>query len=735
MHPQIPLIEKHLRILFEPCADHYPDGLLEIRCIHPTQTATNGNKLVKAQLFNIASQINAAVKWAVAMNNEGFNAYVGVNPRKPGTPPFGAASAEDIDIAFFNFADIDRQESIDILERGAPIPYTFSVTTGTQPVQRPHIYWQLAHPVRNMKAWSDTQAGIADFFKSDRVIDPPRIMRLAGTVNWPDVKKTAKGYQVETVNIRTEYPEPREPVNSFELHKAFVTKPAPATEMPPTSPLEAHTEPRPVDRLGLYATGNVDVDRAIQSILAGNEWHNNMIRVVGHWMSMGRTDNEILLMCRNFTITGYTHEQTDREVMQAIEGGRRKGYDADVHQRPLQSAQSPEEPDFTLKPMSQRPPVAKLPMRRFLYGRHLIRGYVSATISPGGIGKTTLIMVEAIAMAANKEILGERIFENDLRVLHVNLEDPQDELDRRYYAIVKHFNLDHEAIGDRVFMHSGRDRKIILADKGAHGTVIQMPDADLLREQIIKHRIDVVSIDPIVKAHYLDENDNKQVDYLLTIMGQIAHDTNCAIDAASHTRKSPTGVLATAGDINQARGAGALAGAVRAARTLTIMSAKEAENFGITGDRAGWYVRVDDAKGNMTPPAEHANWYERHSVKLNNGGAFAEGDNVGVLQPWTPPDAFEGLTQAAIDRILNTIVVGVDDQGTKYSFRPQSNRWVGDAIKSNCLGKTDADAKQVIAAWRKSGLLFEDDWEDQRTRKTVKAVMVNAALWPGRVFE
>jgi len=413
------------------------------------------------------------------------------------------------------------------------------------------------------------------------------------------------------------------------------------------------------------------------------------------------------------------------------------------HQKPVQTnandaanvVSMEDHEEFNFKPMSSRPGVNELETRKFLYGRHLIRGYVSATISPGGIGKTTLIMAEAIAMAANKEFLGERIFEDDLRALHINLEDPQDELDRRYYALLKHFEINHEDIGDRVYMHSGRDRKIILADKGEHGTVIQMPDADLLRSQIIKHRIDAVSIDPIVKAHYLDENDNKHIDQLMTIMGQVAHDTGCAIDLASHTRKAPTGVSHAAGDINQARGAGSLSGAVRAARTLTVMSLKEAENFGITADRAGWYVRVDDAKGNMTPPAAHANWYERHSVRIDNGGPFTEGDSVGVMQPWTPPDAFEGLTQAVIDRILNAIIAGVDDAGTKYSFRAQSNRWVGDAIKDNCLDKTDADAKQIIITWRNSGLLFEEDWDNPSTRKTVKAVMVDAALWPGREVE
>lgn len=319
-------MQKHLDLLFGPCEQEYPGGMLEIRCIHPTEKSNSGGKLIKAQLYSAVSDRAAAGNFAYEYNEKGFNVYVGVNPRKPGTPPFGAANAEDVEIAFFNFADIDRDESLNILAQGSPVPYTYSVTTGTQPNQRPHIYWQLEEPARNLKAWSEAQGFIADYFKSDRVIDPPRIMRLAGTVNWPDEKKEAKGYRVENVLIRTEYDDDRDPVPALHIYSTFA-KLRPATTTPAP-------ERREGDKLGLGVTGNVDVDRAINNIMAGNEWHNNMIRVVAHWMAMGRTDNEILLMCRNFTLPGYTIDDTDREVMQAILGGRRKGYDADAPSAP-----------------------------------------------------------------------------------------------------------------------------------------------------------------------------------------------------------------------------------------------------------------------------------------------------------------------------------------------------------------------------------------------------------------
>ena len=46
------------------------------------------------------------------------------------------------------------------------------------------------------------------------------------------------------------------------------------------------------------------------------------------------------------------------------------------------------------------------PRRRWLYGHHLIRKFISSTVSPGGVGKTSLILVEAIAMCTGLDCSG-----------------------------------------------------------------------------------------------------------------------------------------------------------------------------------------------------------------------------------------------------------------------------------------------------------------------------------------
>jgi AAA domain len=49
-----------------------------------------------------------------------------------------------------------------------------------------------------------------------------------------------------------------------------------------------------------------------------------------------------------------------------------------------------------------------IPPREWAYGRHYQIGLVSSTIGPGGMGKTSLGMVEAIAMATGRNLLGEQ---------------------------------------------------------------------------------------------------------------------------------------------------------------------------------------------------------------------------------------------------------------------------------------------------------------------------------------
>ena len=360
--------------------------------------------------------------------------------------------------------------------------------------------------------------------------------------------------------------------------------------------------------------------------------------------------------------------------------------------------------------------------RQWLYGKHLIRGYVSATVSPGGVGKTTLELIEAIALATARPLLGVSVKER-VRVWHYNLEDPRDELLRRTWAICEHFGIPPVELEGWLFLDSGRDCKMIVAEP-EDGVVVPTVAAEQVIEQMQRHGISVLQVDPMVKAHYAEENDNKQIDAVLDVFADIAKRCGAAVDLVHHTRKPPSGFVAVAGDINTARGAGALAGAVRSARTITPMSDREGEAFDIQPERRSWYVRVDDAKGNMSAPARDAVWFERHSVEL------AQGDWVGVLAPWSPPDPFEGLGVENARYALNLIEAGLED-GQRYTATAKAGtaRWAGNVLLD--MGVGEGAAKLVLRTWMSNGLLRTDKYRNPIRRREDTGLFVDFDKMPG----
>ena len=49
---------------------------------------------------------------------------------------------------------------------------------------------------------------------------------------------------------------------------------------------------------------------------------------------------------------------------------------------------------------------AKIPPRQWLYGRDYIRKFITATVAPAGVGKSSLVIVEALSIATLRPLLG-----------------------------------------------------------------------------------------------------------------------------------------------------------------------------------------------------------------------------------------------------------------------------------------------------------------------------------------
>src|SRR5262249_21245019 len=84
---------------------------------------------------------------------------------------------------------------------------------------------------------------------------------------------------------------------------------------------------------------------------------------------------------------------------------------------------------------------ATFPPRAWLYGKHYQRGTVSATVAPGGAGKSSSILVEALVMATGQPLLEERP-QQRCRVWVHNGEESRQEMERRILAICQHYEID-----------------------------------------------------------------------------------------------------------------------------------------------------------------------------------------------------------------------------------------------------------------------------------------------------
>tara|TARA_R110001583_G_scaffold130019_1_gene281810 strand:- start:142 stop:627 length:486 start_codon:yes stop_codon:yes gene_type:complete len=158
------------------------------------------------------------------------------------------------------------------------------------------------------------------------------------------------------------------------------------------------------------------------------------------------------------------------------------------------------------------------------------------------------------------------------------------------------------------------------------------------------------------------------------------------------------------------------------------MTEKEAEAVGIPIEMKNWYIRIDDAKGNMSPPASDAVWLQRESIMLDNGDEFDLGDNVGVVANWTPPDAFDGISPERARELLNTIEKGLKDE-VRYS-KNKGKRWAGEMLIDEVLDMDESKAKIIIKTWMKSGVLFEDEYRNGETRHDEKGLYVDYEKLP-----
>ena len=73
-----------------------------------------------------------------------------------------------------------------------------------------------------------------------------------------------------------------------------------------------------------------------EAALNGENWHDNMLKLVASWVAKGNTDEEIDVLAGRLTLPGYTIEQTLKDVRPMVDSARQRNPATKFVHRPSQ---------------------------------------------------------------------------------------------------------------------------------------------------------------------------------------------------------------------------------------------------------------------------------------------------------------------------------------------------------------------------------------------------------------
>jgi hypothetical protein len=185
-----------------------PQGTLLLVCIDPKQI-----REPQGRTFSLPDQLEAAVAWAVERNEAGWGMYF--TPNAANAVVHKKAAKGDMTAGVMMWTDADPDI---LLHRGydgarahllrrlypeleASASLIIDSGNGLQ------AFWRLTHPVDLQHAekrahYEEINARVGHLFDGPTTHNCDRVMRLPGTINYPNAKKLANGYPKEPRQAR-----------------------------------------------------------------------------------------------------------------------------------------------------------------------------------------------------------------------------------------------------------------------------------------------------------------------------------------------------------------------------------------------------------------------------------------------------------------------------------------------------------------------------------------------------
>ena len=281
-------MERHIAHLFADA----PDGRIEIAWTDPVS-----RKLCHGRSFRVEDADEAVEKAAQENATEGQNVYVGAALRRPDSAPFARAKDDDFFSAPAYWVDLDDAEAVRSAKaKTSAAPPTLAVITGRKPQPRAQLWWRLEDPITDAEKLRRQNAILAETLGGDpTVINPSRVMRLAGSIAWP----VKRGRVVELTELMT-FNDIRPKIYvPGQVERAFPPRAQPAT-----------TDLR---------LAQVDPVQLLRDAKPGH-WHDAMRIFTAHCVSQGYPDWLILEAARQ--VLDDPDDPTDLKVL--INSARKK---------------------------------------------------------------------------------------------------------------------------------------------------------------------------------------------------------------------------------------------------------------------------------------------------------------------------------------------------------------------------------------------------------------------------
>ena len=247
--------------------------------------------------------------------------------------------------------------------------------------------------------------------------------------------------------------------------------------------------------------------------------------------------------------------------------------------------------------------------RQWLLDQFLPAGIVCAVVSPGGVGKSQLLMQLAYTVATSIPLAGLWTCGNKGAVLMLCAEDDESELHRRFHNIDA--QLDAGAtkgiksdIEQNLFIRSTIGENTLMTSRQAG------PRAEVQKtlwpQRLIKtaagiKNLKLIILDPASRFRGGEENSNEDGTRFVEALEYVAQATGATVLIAHHANKaSITG--GESASQTSARGASSLTDGVRWQLSLMSVNEKHKQHARLQAMQAGHYLEAALVKTNYTAP-------------------------------------------------------------------------------------------------------------------------------------